>query len=65
MTSKAQKTKGKKIDRWNSSETETMCASKHITKREEAAPHAGGNVGKDVPLRADYTEYTGLDSMQK
>lgn len=38
---------------------------KHITNREEAAPHAGGNVGKDVPLRADYTEYTGLNSMQK
>ena len=42
-----------------------MCASKRITNREEATPHAGENVGKDVPLRADYTEYTVLNSTKK
>lgn len=49
MTSKAQKTKEKKIDRWNSIETETVCASKHISNREEAAPHAEETSAKTYP----------------
>lgn len=42
-----------------------MCASKHITNREEATPHAGGNVCKAVPWRADFTEYAVLNSTKK